>query len=65
MPEPILVECVGPHEPHYLPTPILTGAPCGYLCRACGQEVDIDDAGLTVEHMKVDLLAMLARGDYG
>ncbi len=49
----------GPHKPHWVPTPILAGAPCGYICRACGEPVEVDDEGLTLPHTHVDILGML------
>ena len=52
---------VEPHEPHYLAAPILVGAPSGYICRACGEPVGIDDDGLTLPHTRVDIMGMLGK----
>lgn len=60
-----MVDCVPPHVPHLVAQPILAGAPTGYLCRACGDPVAVDEEGLTVVHRTRDVLAMLERGDYG
>jgi hypothetical protein len=63
---PIMTWCqMPPHKPFYLVEPILVGAPSGHLCRACGESVEIDDEGLTVDHLRPDILAMIVRGDYG
>jgi hypothetical protein len=64
-PDPIMMDCVAGERPHYLSAPILVGAPSGILCRACGQEVEVDEEGLTKPHRTEDVLAMLERGDYG
>jgi hypothetical protein len=63
--EPILVDCTSGAKPHYLASPILAGAPCGFLCPAFGDEVELDAEGKTLPHKTADLLAMIRRGDFG
>lgn len=66
MADPIMVDCdAGPHQPHYLNSAILLGAPTGWICRACGESVEVDGSGYTTPHRRPDVLAMIERGDYG
>ena len=55
MPEPITVHCVGSTEPgHALFDDSLTPM---RMCKMCGDTIP--------DHERVDILAMLNRGDYG
>lgn len=67
--EPILVDCeVGPHVPHQVGIHFAGPSPMTWegvaICRACGEPVGTDDEGLTVPHLRPDVLAMIERGDY-
>jgi hypothetical protein len=62
---PIMVDCeCSGTRPHLLHHAILSGAPTGYLCAACGQEVGVDASGLSLPHQHPDVVAMLKRGDF-
>jgi hypothetical protein len=61
----IMVDCGSAGtRPHFLFTPVLRGAPAGYICAECGEAVGVDGDGLSLPHQHPDLLAMLARGDF-
>ena len=51
-------DCAGT-EPAFVAVPLLVGAPSGYICRACGESVEIDENGLSLPHTHVDILGML------
>jgi hypothetical protein len=52
-------DCSGT-EPAFILNPILHGAPCGWICRACGVNVEVDNQGLSLPHQHVDILGMLS-----
>lgn len=57
MPEPILVRCEGSGCP--------PASVWHRICSMCGLGKGVDLQGLMLPHERTDILAMLARGDYG
>lgn len=58
-PEPIMIRCEGSRCPTHD-----HGHALGY-CAMCGRLVVTEDDGIAYVHQREDLLAELARGDYG
>lgn len=64
--ETLVTPCeAGPHRPHFVSIAILRDAPTGHVCVACGNTVEVDAGGLTLPHYRLDVRAMLERGDFG
>jgi hypothetical protein len=60
-PEPTLIACEGGGCPvNYIGSGIASG-----ICTMCGAEVELAPGFVAMAHQRMDILAMLDRGDYG
>ena len=59
-PEMIDCDCAGA-EGAFVEVPLLQGAPSGWICRACGESVEVNPDRTTRPHKHPDILGWLRR----
>ena len=69
MSAPILIDCEGAGCPTHrkIGHRLLAASEAGHhgICAMCGRIVEVDVVGKAVDHQREDIVAMLARGDFG